>query len=163
MDSLEKTTATHGGDILPDRIEHGDNLEDQDTQLEVYVPTSPSNSNKDKSVLKLDYVNPGLDTTGLYSPRDTGVVTQSKGKLKLDNDVLPLDDSIDTFVRPKKKPYKEIKYKNNYKPGESRNGTFVNKPRRSDRLKGGTTFGPSKTTNAMFVNERGMTVLPSSI
>ena len=114
-------------------------------------------------MLKLDYVNPGLDTTGLYSPRDTGVVTRSKGKLKLDNDVLPLDDSTDTFVRSKKKSYKEIKYKKDYKPEESHNGVFTSKPRRSARLKGGTTFGPSKTANAMFVNGRGMTVLPSSI
>jgi len=35
--------------------------------------------------------------------------------------------------------------------------------RRSERLKRTTTFGPSKVTNAMLVNQKGMMLLPSSI
>ena len=39
----------------------------------------------------------------------------------------------------------------------------MDKPRRSERLKGSTVFGPSKTTNAMLTNQKGMMLLPSSI
>ena len=97
----EKATEIHGGDTLPDKIsDESDNLEDQGTQFEVQVPPSPSDSNKDKSVLKLDYVNPGLDTTGLHSPRDTGVVTRYMTVLPSSIQAIPAPNLIPNLVRP---------------------------------------------------------------
>ena len=78
-----------------------DILEDSGELLDAYVPSATSNPNNDESILKSDYVNPGLDTTAFYSPKDKGMTTRSKGKLKLDNDAVPLDESIKTFVRKK--------------------------------------------------------------
>ena len=67
---------------------------------------------------KQKYVNPGLDTTVIEVPRVTGPITRSKGKLKLDNDVMPVDESIETFTRSKQLPYKEVQYKEQYTPPE---------------------------------------------
>ena len=102
MDIQDKATANHGGDIMPVKAaEQDDILEDSGESPEVYVPPATSDPNNDESILKSDYVNPGLETTTLYSPKDTGISTRSKGKLKLDNDAIPLDESIETFVRKK--------------------------------------------------------------
>ena len=57
---------------------------------------------------KQKYVNPGLDTTVIEVPKDTGPITRPKGRLKLDNDVMPIDESIESFTRSKQQPYKIV-------------------------------------------------------
>ena len=53
--------------------------------------------------LSSDKVNPGIDTSKLQVPA-TGVTTRSKGRLKLDNGSIDLDDIIQSFTRSKKLP-----------------------------------------------------------
>ena len=49
----------------------------------------------------------------------------------LENAVIPLNDSIDTFVRKKKKSYRKVKNKVDYKPRENHGGVPMEKNRRS--------------------------------
>ena len=81
-------------------------------------PKPPETKTKEGlTILKPTYTNPGMDTKSLVVPR-TPMATRSKGKLLLDNNVLPLDDTIETFVRSRKKSYKEVRYRDNYRPDE---------------------------------------------
>ena len=152
MDKEEKSTAIHGGDVKPIQTT-GDSeiLIDQDDSLEEEIP-STSEVSTNEPVFKQDYDNKGLDTTNIYLPKETGVTTRSKGKLKLDNAIIPLNESIDTFVRKRKKSYRKVKYKGDYRPRENHDGVSMERQRRSERLKRTTTFGPSKVTSAMLVN-----------
>src|SRR5687768_3473803 len=126
------------------------------------------------TVLKPSYTNSGMNTKSLVVP-GTPIVTRSKGRLMLDNNVIPLDDTIETFVRTRKKPYKEVEYKDKYTPDEfeepmeeptSRKSARLGetKLRRSERLKANfTKWEPSRITNAMTAAKSGLTFLPSSI
>ena len=77
----------------------------------------PKTQNTRKSSMKPVYVNEGLDTTQLYVPMDK---TRSTGQMKLvlDNQPIPLDDSIPTYGRTGKKDYKEVQYNKEYQPPE---------------------------------------------
>lgn len=107
------------------------------------------------SSLKLDYENSGLDTSTLDTPY-TGPTTQSKGKLKLNCHILNNDESIEHFPRAKKKPHKDVKYKEALIPEEFNN--ITPEPRRSDRLEKTIWAG---TRKVMTVIERRP--IPSSI
>ena len=124
--------------------------------------------------MKPTYTNPGMDTKSLVVPR-TPMATRSKGKLLLDNNAIPLDDSIETFVRARKKSYKEVKYKDKYIPDEFKEPLKQPSPRksarlgelklrRSTRLKANfTKWEPLRITKAMESAKAGLTLLPSSI
>ena len=62
------------------------------------------------SALRPNYENPGIDTTTLDTIYN-GPTTRSRGKLKLDNQALNNENTVETFPRTKKKSYKEVKYK----------------------------------------------------
>ena len=64
----------------------------------------------------------------------TPMATRSKGKLFLDDKVIPLDDTIETFVRARKKSYKEVKYKDNYRPDEFKEPFEEQSSKKSARL-----------------------------
>src|SRR5687768_12083390 len=103
-DNQEKSTATHGGDVIPNEPSDGldeadDGYSEEDVTPHPYVPTI------NQSALKPSYENPGIDTTRLTFPKDDERITRSKGKLLLDNVPIPLDPSIQTYVREGKKPY----------------------------------------------------------
>ena len=87
-----------------------------------------------------------------------GPTTRSKGKLKIDNQVLNTEETIEFFPRTKKKSYKEVKYKENVITEEFKE--ITPEPRQSERLLGSSWTG-SKTRNAMTVN--GRRLLPSSV
>lgn len=86
-----------------------------------------------------------------------------------------MDDTIETFVRARKKSYKEVKYKDNYRPDEfkepfeepsPRKSARLGEPKlkRSVRLKANfTKWEPSRITKAMESTKAGLTLLPSSI
>jgi len=116
----------------------------------------------DAAILKPEYMNPGLDTSTLTVPT-TGPITRSKGKLQLNNTQLPMDESIQTFTRLKKKPHKEIKYKEVYIPPETSHKPHeVSQPnRRSKRLQ--TRWEASKERKAHFTNTENVIILPSCI
>ena len=78
---------------------------------------SPKTQNTRKSSMKPVYVNEGLDTTQLYVPMDKPRST-GQMKLVLDNQPIPLDDSIPTYGRTGKKDYKEVQYNKEYQPPE---------------------------------------------
>ena len=104
----EKATANHGGDIMP---------ADYNPELMQVIEADPEetimpNMDNEVSVLKPNYTNLGLDTSTLETPKTLGPTTRFKGKLKLDNETLPIDETIETFTRTKKIPYKQVKYKN---------------------------------------------------
>jgi len=104
-----------------------------------------------------------MNTKTLVVPR-TPIVTRSKGKLKLDNNVIPMDDTIETFVRSGKKHYKEVKYKDKYTPEEFKEPVVETKLRRSERLRANfTKWEPSRITKAMESAKSGLTLLPTSI
>ena len=107
IDNLSKNTATHGGDVVPASI-RPEPIEIVDNTV-INDATQPDNS---------DYVNPGMNTTSLVMPRDNGPTTRSKGRLKLDNDTLQVDETINSYPKTKKKPYKQVKYKDDYAPPE---------------------------------------------
>ena len=95
----------------------------------------------EEATIRPDYINEGLDVSTLVVPA-SGPTTRSKGKLRLGNDYLPTDDTIETFPRSKKESYKKVKYKLKYIPPESEGVPA----RRSDRLRGvpPTTWKSSK-------------------
>ena len=125
---------------------------------DINVPTQTASvGNPDKPVLKPSYVNPDMDTSKLIVPKEMGRITRSKGKLILDNDPIPMDDTIPTYSKSKKKPYKKIKYQSNYTP-EEYDGEISPKPRRSDRLKRN-----SSTRKSLSSSVDRVTLLPSSI
>lgn len=125
-----KTTAEHGGDVMPN--DYTETFPDvEDLVLNIDVPKIVNDN--DSSILKPDYVNIGLDTTTLETPKLTGPTTRSKGKLKLDNEALVIDDTIESFTRGKKQPYKFTKYKKEYVPPEFHDE--IKTIRRSERLK----------------------------
>ena len=76
---------------------------------------SPKTQSTRKSSLKPTYENPGLDTTQMYVPV---VPPKHEGNLKLvlENEPIPLDDTIPTYERTGKKAYKEVHYNKEYKP-----------------------------------------------
>ena len=45
-------------------------------------------------------------------------MTRTQGRLQLHNDVIPLDDTIESYPRTKKVPYKQVEYKKKYIPPE---------------------------------------------
>ena len=63
-----------------------------------------------------DYVDPKLNTTAVEVPRTNVPRTSSKGRLKLNNEELPTDDSLELFLRTGKHPYREVQYRNHYTP-----------------------------------------------
>ena len=135
MDKEEKSTATHGGDVKPiQTTDDSEILIEQDNFLEEEIP-STSEVPTNEPVFKQDYDNQGMDTTNIYLPKETGVTTRSKGKLKLDNARIPLNESIDTFVRKKKKSFRKVKYKGDYRPRENQDCMPMERQRRSERLK----------------------------
>ena len=110
----EKITATHGGDTMPEKPSVDPDIENDDDDLPDLLPRPKSMARRDQSVLKPTYENPGIDNSCLTFPKE--IITRSKGKLKLDNVPIPIDESIKTFVRDGKRPYKEVKYKSGYIP-----------------------------------------------
>ena len=113
----KKPTAQHAGDIKPKeatQLDSGEILESESEDDKTPGPKPPETKTKDGlTILKPTYTNPGMDTKSLVVPR-TPMTTRSKGKLMLGNNAIPLDDTIETFVRSRKKAYKEVKYKDNY-------------------------------------------------
>ena len=63
------------------------------------VDTTMPNMDIELSVLKPDYTNLGLDTFTLKTFKTFGFTTRSKGKLKLDNETLPIHETTETFTR----------------------------------------------------------------
>ena len=95
IDNQEKSTANHGGDVIPrESTEDLDIQEDDDSDIDIV--TSPPVPTVSQSLLKPSYENPGMDTTHLTFPKDNERITRSKGKLILDNVPVPLDPSIQT-------------------------------------------------------------------
>ena len=149
-----KVTATSAGEgniglIAVDKDNEGNEV--------IVIEEDPSSPSAD------DNVNPGMDTSKLQVPT-TGVITRSKGKLKLDNCPVGIDESIQTFTRSKKQAYKDIVYQGSPDSGEV--NTLImepmkDRPRRSERLK--TTWGPSKVTRALIGSTNELLVLPSAI
>ena len=153
-------TANHAGDIMPNDYNKDQIEVIEDEVLHNDPPKIPHDPNL--PILKLDYTNEGLDTTSLVLPKSTGPTTRSKGKLKLDNDLLPIDDTIETYTRTKKQPYKQVKYKEEYNPPEFEDKVPV--LRRSERLNKSpkTTWKGTKSRKAMSVNGKTMLV-PSKL
>src|SRR5688500_17275102 len=169
VDNQEKTTATHGGDVIPkESPEDLDNHELEDDQQEVEISQSSYMPRSNQPALKPSYENPGLDTTRLTFPKDNERITRSKGKLILDNVPIPLDPTIQTFVREGKKPYKSLNYKLDYTPKEDHGNLPISEsvpeliprtiqrkpsPRRSKRIRRKrTTWAPSRDTKALTVS-----------
>ena len=125
LDDNPKFTAQHGEDIMPEGYTQ-ENIESAQDNDPHYSPHS------DDATMKPDFVNQVLDTTILGVPA-SGPTTRSKGKLNLANDPIPNDESIETYTRTGKVPYKDVKYKGGYTPPES---TDTPEKRRSERLKG---------------------------
>jgi hypothetical protein len=155
-----KTTASHGNDIMPDNYSQIPiELTDDSTVKHDNLKSTLEN---DTSILKPDYISIGLDSSILEQPKVNGPTTRSKGKLKLDIIVIPIDESIETFPRAKKLPYKHVKYKEKYTPPE-----FTDKeqmPRRSERIKehSKTTWKASNSRKTMHINGKTL-IVPSTI
>ena len=114
VDVPDKETATHGNDVMPNEKEVAEEEtvnEPMDQEDDTLGEARPTVQIRERTTFKPTYENPGLDTTHLSIPREDGVTTRSKEKLILNNDPVPLDDSIESNVRSKKKLYKGIKYK----------------------------------------------------
>ena len=112
-DSSTKTTANNGGDIMPDNyIQEPFEVMDDAVDNTILKPMINSNV----PIIKPICTNLGLDTTNVFMPRTLGPTTRSKGKLKLDNETLPIDETIDPFTRTKKKSYEDVNYKDTYIP-----------------------------------------------
>ena len=82
------------------------------------VNTIIPNMDNELAVYKPDYINLGFNTSTLKTLQSLGPTTRFKGKLKLDNETLTIDQTIETFTRTKKIPYKQVKYKDDYAPPE---------------------------------------------
>ena len=112
-----------------------------------------------------EYVNQGVDTVNLAVPKVNKPLTRAQGRLQIHNEVIPIDETIETFTRTKKVPYNQVEYKKKYIPPEFKDPTPV--VRRSERItpvatRPTTRWTASKTRKAMSVNGRLIT-LPSSI
>ena len=112
-----------------------------------------------------EYVNQGVDTINLAVPKVDKPLTRAQGRLQIHSEVIPIDDSIESFTRTKKVPYKQVEYKKKFIPPEFKDPTPV--VRRLERITPVTTrpttrWTASKTRKAMTVNGRLIT-LPSSI
>src|SRR4051812_27325025 len=79
-----------------------------------------------------EYVNQGLDVVTLAVPKTDKPMTRAQGRLQLHNDLLPVDETIETFTRNKIVPYKQVKYKENFTPPEYKNPIPI--ARRSERI-----------------------------
>ena len=147
-----KHSAKHGEDIMPKdyQVEPTNDQLTRDTQ---YIPLM------DNGIVRPEYINQGLDTSTIAVPA-TGPTTRSKGKLSLSNDTLPTDDSIETFTKSGKEPYKKVKYKKKYTPPESQGVPT----RRSDQLKGRPTtlWTSSRNNEARLSSTTGLLIVPSS-
>ncbi|HEY9706697.1 MAG TPA: hypothetical protein V6D48_00665, partial [Oculatellaceae cyanobacterium] len=99
--------------VIPDQQELEDIEEPSDTLQE---NNDASEESVNEPVIKPNYDNPGLDRSTLAIPKTNGPITRSKGKLRLDNDILPIDESINSYPRVKKQPYKQVEYKEAYAP-----------------------------------------------
>ena len=165
-----KHTAQNGGDQMPSKSLKEKLLAsamDQYDQLEPEPVENPKakvikNSNMAKSSLKNTYVNPGMDTSKLFVPKDQQKLLNST-KLILDNDPVLLDDTIPTFNRTGKKAYNEIKYNQEYHPPDFTSPNAQRKhvsfkidkgehnqlPRRSERLKNKTKWKPTKVAQTI--------------
>ena len=121
--------------------------------------TSPKSDLLETSLKTSNYNNLGLDTSKLETDQYNGPVTRSKGKLKLDNNIMEIEEDIESFPRKKKEPYKDIKYKETVMPKEFDEN--IKELRRSDRLKK-TKWESSKTRKTMMVNSKRI-LLPTSV
>jgi len=157
-DSSPKTTANNGGDIMPDNyIQEPFEVMDDAVDNTILKPMINSNV----PIIKPICTNLGLDTTNVFMPRTLGPTTRSKGKLKLDNETLPIDETIDSFTRTKKQSYEDVNYKDTYIPPDFEDVTTI--PRRSERLKDRPTiWEASKSRKVMIINSK-MLIVPSSI
>ena len=99
-----KFTGEHGNNVMPQGTLPIDI--EETFKEDITLPMAPKT---DVAILKPDYTNPGLDTSNLTAPA-IGPVTRSKSKLKLANNLLPMDESIKTFTRLGKKTHKEMNY-----------------------------------------------------
>src|SRR5688500_16176609 len=97
---------------MPEKLSEDLDIDETYDDMPELIPRSSLRQvPSDQPTLKPTYENPGIDTSQLTFPKDNEIITRSKGKLILDNVPLPLEESIKTYVRVKKKPYKSIKYK----------------------------------------------------
>ncbi len=53
-----------------------------------------------------EYVNQGVDTVNLAVPKIDKPLTRAQGRLQIYNEVIPIDETIESFTRTKKVPYK---------------------------------------------------------
>lgn len=152
-----KFTGEHGNNVMP-QISLPIDIEEESKE-DIPLPAEPKT---DVAILKPDYTNPGLDTSTLTVPA-IGPVTRSKSKLKLDNNLLPMDESIKTFTRLGKKTHKEMKYKKLYIPPETppKPHEMPQTNRRSKRLE--TKWEASKDRAVHFTNVENVIILPSCI
>ena len=101
----KKPTASHANDIKPKeatQLDSGEVLESESDEGSTPDPNPPESKTKSGlTILKPTYTNPGMDTKSLLVPR-TSMATRSKGKLMLDNNTIPLDDTIKPFSKLEK-------------------------------------------------------------
>ena len=112
-----------------------------------------------------EYVNMGLDTSILAMSKTKGPMTRAQGRLQLDNDVLPIDDTIESYPRTKKVPYNQVEYKEKYTPPEFKDP--IPPVRCSERINPTkdrplTRWTAAKTRKAQKVNG-DLVFVPSSI
>ena len=149
----DRNTAKIADDKMPINYEKIDTL--NEAVLEDHKVQDKPIGIREESILKPEMENPGLNTATFVVPYN-GPTTRSKGKLKLDNQSMNIDESIKSFPRSKKKPYKEIKYKEAVIPKKFDND--IQEPRRSERIKNTSWTG---TRQSLTVN--GKRLLPTSI
>lgn len=110
--------------------------------------------NKSKKKVK-EYVNQGVDTINLAVPKVNKPLTRAQRRLQIHSEVIPVDESIESFTRTKKVPYKQVEYKKKFIPPELKDPTPG--VRRSERLTPVTTcpttrWTASKARQAMTIN-----------
>ena len=113
-----------GGDLMPskslrqelldsvmDKYDHfePDPVENPVTSQSPVTKRSPKTQLTRKSSLKPTYINPGLDTDAMFVPKEPPK-SNGNSKLVLDNQPIPLDETIPTYGRTVKKAYKEVQY-----------------------------------------------------
>ena len=59
-------------------------------------------------------MNHGLDIVNLAVPKADKPITRAQGRLQLHNEIIPIDNSIETFPRTGKEPYTQVKYKKKF-------------------------------------------------
>lgn len=156
--AIEKATATNANDVMP-----ADYSPEPLQITETAIQDTPVHlTDNDSSILKQDYVNLGNVTSTLEVPKVQGPTTRSKGKLKLDNDKLIIDETIESFTRTRKKPYKEVTYDKKYVPPEFEGKVPILKPSEWLKDKPKTTWEAAKSRKTMHVNGRTL-VVPSAI